>query len=140
MYADRTVENDIAVAQEPAGEIRRDEGQDPGSGGLDDEFAEPVKGQRARPALVDHRGDPAADPDEIGVEPEIARNVLVDMGVSIDQPRGNQQPACVDDSGRGTVFKGRRDGSDAALLDADIEDAVEIVGRVDDMPALDHRI
>ena len=53
------------------------------------ELAEPVEGERARAALIDHGGDTGADADEVRVEPEIARDVLVDMGVRIDEARGD---------------------------------------------------
>ncbi len=100
----------------------------------------PSKVKRAGAALVDDRGDSAADADEIGVEPEIARDVLVDMGVGIDQPRSDDQPASVNDLGLGTGFEPRRESCDAAFPDADVADAVDIVGRVDDMPPGQHQV
>src|SRR5438874_2394620 len=77
--AGRAVEIDITVTEQPAGEIGRDEGVNARLRGLDDEFAKAVEGQRARPALVDHRRYPEAHTDKVRVEAEIAGDVLVYM-------------------------------------------------------------
>ncbi len=127
------------MPEQPARQVRRHEGQHPRLGRLHDIFAEPVKGQRARPALIDHRGDTGPHPDEIGVEAEIPRDVLVDMRMSVDQAGCHDKTGRVDHLGRAGVEPGRN-GGDATLLDADIANVIDIVGGIDDVPALHDQI
>ena len=134
--AARSVKVDIAVAEEPTGEIGRDEREDARLRLLDNEFAKPVEGQRARAALIHHRSHPGADADEIGVEPEITRNVLVDMGVGIDQAWRHDEPRGVDDLGLSRI-EFRRDRRDVALADSDVADGIDPILRIDNPPALD---
>src|SRR3954469_20038349 len=132
--AGRAVEIDIAVAEEAAGEIGRDEGIDPGLRGLDDEFAEAVEGQGTGAALIDDGRYPRTDADQVRVEAEIAGDVLIDMRVGVDQPGGDDQARGVDRL-RAPRIELRRDGGDAAFSDPDVEHGVDAVGRIDDPPA-----
>ncbi len=75
------------MTQEPAREIAGNKREDAVFRLLDDELGESVEGQRVRVALVDHGRDASADADEVGVEPEIARNVLINMRMGIDETR-----------------------------------------------------
>ena len=95
----RTVELRIAVAFETADEVGGDEAQDAARGALGDVVPEPGDGHAARAALVDEGGDPGADPDEIRVETELARDVLVHVRVGVDEPRDHQLAGGVDSTG-----------------------------------------
>src|SRR6516162_7447825 len=95
--AGRSVEIDIAVTEKTSGKVSRDEGVDPGLGGLDNEFAEAVESQRAGPALVDDRRHSGAHSDEVGVQTEIARYILVDGRVGVDKTGGDDEACGIDD-------------------------------------------
>src|SRR5580658_2817785 len=133
------VKLDIAMAEEAAGEISGNEGKNARLRFLDDELAEPVKGQRTRAALIDDGGDAGADADEIRVEAEIARDMLVDMGMRVDEAGRDDEALGVDDFGAAGV-ECWRDCRDAALADGDIANGVDPVLRVDDSAASDDSV
>ena len=64
--------------------------------------------------------------------------MLVNMGMSVDHTGQDKLAADVDVFLR--TFKVRADGRDFAVRDADIQNAVEPLGRVDDPAALENEI
>jgi hypothetical protein len=82
-------------------------------------------------SLIDDRGDAGMHPDHVGLEPEAARDVLVDVGMRIDHSGKHQLARDIDDcasrASENSIFD-RRDGS---VADADVLDAVDARGRRD---------
>src|SRR2546430_12940135 len=66
-------------------------------------------------------------PIYVGIEPEGAGDVLVDMGVGVDQPRGHDGPAQVHDLGAARRLELGRDRCDLAAPDADLVDRKSVV-------------
>ena len=74
------------------------------------------------------------DAHGIGVEPEAAADIAIDVGVGVDQAGQHQLAAHIDRLRRGArqVLAHRRD---AAAAHGDIEDTVEALGWIDDAAA-----
>ena len=117
----RAVELRIAVPLEPADEIGGDEAEDPAPGPLRDVVAETRDGHAARAALVDEGGDPGPDPDEVRIEPEPPRDVLVHVGVGVDEPGHHQLAGRIDAPGSAIGRQARLHRRDPAGADRDVE-------------------
>src|SRR5262249_49075280 len=90
------IETDMAMAKETANEVVRDEGIDAGAGRVLDELSEALDGERGGAALVDDGGDARANANFVRVHPEIAGDVLVDVGVRVDHAGNHQLISRVD--------------------------------------------
>ena len=93
----------------------------------------PEAGQRhaGRAALVDQRGHAGLNAHHVGIHAEAAGDILIDMGMGIDQPGQHDLAGDVDD----LLGAGRQDiglnGGDLAVTDRDIFQAVDARGRID---------
>ena len=132
------VERGVAVTLQPADRIGGEEAQHPRLRRLDDELAEPGERHQARTALVDHGGDAGAHAAEIGVEPELTRDVAIDVGVGVDQTGQHEAAAHVDDP-LGPLDP-RLDRRDAAIGDPYVRLAVAPRGGVDHPAAAEDQI
>ena len=94
--AGRAVEIGVVVAFKAADQIGRQEGKDLRLRLLDDEAAEAGQGHARRAALIDHGGDAGSHADHIRVQAEAAGDVLIDVGVGVDQARQHQLARNVD--------------------------------------------
>src|SRR5262245_59034600 len=103
----RAIETDMTMAEETAHEVVRDEGIDAGGGRVLDELSEALDGERGGASLVDDGGNARANADLVRIHPEIAGDVLVDVGVRVDHagrseliPRVDRASSCARDLGR----------------------------------------
>src|SRR5262245_20265334 len=72
----RAIEADMAMSQEAAHEVVRDEGIDASGGRILDELSEALDGERGGAALVDDRGHARTNANLVRVHPEVAGDVL----------------------------------------------------------------
>ena len=136
----RAVELGIAVADEPADQIVRDEREHPRDRRLHDELAESLDGQRRRAALIDHGRDSRPDADQIRIHAERAGHVLVDMRVRVDHP-GDHEPVTDVERLRARALLDRgKNGGDLPVTDADVEAAVEVARGVDHAAPAEHEV
>ena len=119
------------MAFHAAYEVGGDEGYDPAFLGLDHVLAEGRQRHARRAALVDQRGDAGMHAREVRVEAEPPGHVLEDVAMRVDEARENQLARDV----HHLFSRGRKDAgghrSDLAVLDGDIEQAVDVLHRVD---------
>jgi hypothetical protein len=78
--------------------------------------------------------------DHVGLEAESAGDVLVDVSVSVDEPRQDELIADVDDLAGVTSAEGRSHRGDPSRAHRDIERTVEVLGRVDDAATLEQEV
>ena len=135
-----TVELGVAMADEPADEIVRDEREHPGDRRLHDELAKPLDRQRRRAALIDHGRHAGPDPHQIGIHAERAGDMFVDVGVRVDHP-GDHEPVTDVERlrSRALLDRGEHRG-DLPVADADVEAAVDPTRGVDHAAAAQHEV
>ena len=128
----RPVQGRVVVPLQAPDEVGGEERVDAARRGLDHELAEPGQGHAARATLVDQRGDARADSDHVGLETESPGDVLVDVGVRVDEAGQDQSVMDVDDLGRRRPGEVCRHRGDPAVPHGDVERAVDPAGRIDD--------
>ncbi|MEY9359987.1 hypothetical protein ABH994_002708 [Bradyrhizobium yuanmingense] len=114
------VELRIEMALEAADEIGGDKRIDARGRGFRDEMAEAWQRHAGRTALIDQRRHAGLHAHHVGVHAETAGDILIDMGVGVDQPGQHQLAADIDDllrAGRQNVGCDRRD---LAIADGDV--------------------
>ena len=116
-----------------------EEGRDADLGRVDDELAQPFEGERAGRSGIDEAGDPRARAGGIGVDaPE--GGAAIDMGVQVDQPRGDIEAAGIDGAEGAIGRNAGLDRDDPVLDDRDIVPPRQPRRIIDRLPALDHQI
>lgn len=105
----------------------------------DDVAREGVEGGRPRAPGVHDGGDAGVDPGKIGIDPGPV-DALEDVGVAVDQPRGDDLAPDLDHP-RGLAYRDARgDARDLPILDRHVEDTVKPARRVNDGATLQQKI
>src|ERR1700730_9333438 len=133
------VKVDIFVPQHAAGQIGGDEAVRLGSCHLGNEFSKSRDGDGAGAALIDHSRDAGADTDQIGIDAEIAGNMLEDMAMEIDETRQDRRSICCDE-----LFCPHpvelSDGGDPFIGHGDVAPLVEAENRIKDAGVANQQI
>ena len=127
-----TVEVRIVMSFQSSDQIGREESVGTRLRLLGNVVPEAGQGHAGGPALIDQRRDAGLDPDHVGIHAEAAGDILIDMGVGVDQPRQHDLAGHVDHfpcAARQDV--GLHDGN-LAVADGDILQAVDARRRIDD--------
>src|SRR5215470_6836987 len=135
----RAIEADMTMSEETAHEVVRDEGIDAGGGRVPDELSEALDGERGGAALVDDRGDARANANLVRVHPEITGDVLVDVGVRVDQTGGHQLIPRVDRAG-GRARHLARHLRDRSVFHRDVMDTIDPRGGIDHAATADDQV
>ena len=132
VHAVRLVQRRVVVAFHAAHEVGREEGE--AAALLRVDHILPERGQRhaRRAALVDERGDAGAHAAEVRLQAEATGDVLEHVRVGVDEARQHQLAGDIHRFLGAGGRDGGQDRGDAAVLDRDIVDAVDILGRIDD--------
>ncbi len=134
------VERRVVVTLEPADDVGRQVCVNAGRGGLGDELPEARQRHAARTSLVDHGRRPGVDSDHVGLEAEAPGDVLVHVGVGIDQAREDDPAADVDDLARVVGPKRGRDHFDLSGPDAHVERGVQPLCGIDHAASAEHHV
>ena len=124
------------MAFQAAGHIGRDEGQDTVVGWLRNGMPKPGKGHAAGAVPIDQGRHAGLHADYVGVEPEAAAVMLIDMGMRVDHAGYHQAIADVDGLGRGIRQDILLHRSDPTVGHGDVHHPIDAHRRVDHMPAL----
>src|SRR5204863_366812 len=135
----RSIEADVAMSEETAHEVIRDEGIDARGSRVLDEFSEALDGERGGAALVDDGGHARANADLIRVHSEVPGDVLVDVAVRIDHA-GDHELVPRIDRASGHARDPRRHLRNFAVLHGDVVDTIDVRGRIEDAAAADDQV
>ncbi len=125
------IEVGVVMSFQAADQIGRQKGQRARFGRLGNEMPETGKRHAGRATLIDQRGHAGLDADHIGVHAEAPGDVLIDMGVGVDQAGQDDLAGDVDDLfGAGREDIGLHCG-DLAVTDRYVFQAVDSGGRID---------
>ena len=138
VQVDAALRDDIGQGRKPRlADVQ--EGNHLGVAARDDVPGEAAEGGRPRAAGVDDGGDPGVHAAEIGVD-AVPGEALEDVGVKVDQARGDDLPGHRDRPRRLGAGDVGGDARDHAVLHGDVEDPVEPRGRIHHGPTLEHEI
>src|SRR4030095_177199 len=135
----RAIEADMAMSEETAHEVVRDEGIDARDGRVLDEFSEALDGERGGAPLVDDGGDARANANLVRVHPEVAGDMLVDMAVRVDHAGDHKLVPRVDRAS-GHARDPRRHLRTRSALYGDVMTTVDPGGGIDHTPATDNQV
>ncbi len=110
------------------------------TGLLGDEMPETRQRHAGRAALIDQRRHAGLHADHVRVHAEAAGNILIDMGVGVDQSGQHDLAADVDNLPRARRHDVGLHGRDLAAADGDVLEAIDARGRIDDAATAQQQI
>jgi hypothetical protein len=126
------VEVGVIVPLQAADQIGRHESVSPRLRLLGDEVPETRQCHAGRAALIDQRRDAGLDADHVCIHAEAAGDILIDMGMGIDQPGQHDFAGHIGDFSGACRQNIGLNGGNFAVADGDVLEAVDAGRRIDD--------